>query len=556
MNSRHLAKVALILGVALVLTPAFTASSDAGSGLSFAPAIAYGTSGLRPRSVAEADLNGDGKLDLVVANLCVDDNCEHGAVSVLLGNRDGTFKTAVTYSSGGYNGGYQTSVAVADVNGDGKRDLVVSNACATPINCASIGNGVVGVLLGNGDGTFKPVVTYNSGGHLAFSVKVGDVNGDGKPDLFVANLCSDNVCSSESSVGVLLGNGDGTFKTAVTYDSGGGAALSVAVGDVNGDGKPDLVVTNQQNSLGNNETGVVGVLLGNGDGTFRTAVTYGSGGNGPFSVAVADVNGDGKLDLLVANQRLSTSFGQPGGVGVLLGNGDGTFKTAVAHGSGGNDAVSIAVADVNGDGKPDVLVANNCSTLSDCSNSTGSVGVLLGNGDGTFQMALTYGSDGNVGSSVAVGDVNADHKPDVLVTNECGASPNCSGLGTVGVLINTSGPIDTTPPFVTVSAHPTTLWPPNGAMVPVTISGAITDSGSGVNAKTAAYAVMDEYGQIQPSGPIILGLRGNYSTIVWLQASREESDEDGRQYTITVSARDNANNLGSASTVVTVPHGH
>jgi hypothetical protein len=91
-------------------------------------------------------------------------------------------------------------------------------------------------------------------------------------------------------------------------------------------------------------------------------------------------------------------------------------------------------------------------------------------------------------------------------------------------------------------------------MEPVTISGAIADSGSGVNAKTAAYAVMDEYGQLQPSGPISLGLGGSYSTMVWLQASREGSDKDGRQCTITVSARDNAGNLGSASTVVTVPH--
>ena len=91
-------------------------------------------------------------------------------------------------------------------------------------------------------------------------------------------------------------------------------------------------------------------------------------------------------------------------------------------------------------------------------------------------------------------------------------------------------------------------------MVPVTISGAITDSGSGVNAKTAAYAVRDEYGQVQPSGPMILGLGGSYSTIVSLQASREGSDKNGRQYIITVSAKDNADNLGSASTVVTVPH--
>ena len=125
-------------------------------------------------------------------------------------------------------------------------------------------------------------------------------------------------------MGVLLGNGDGTFQAAVTYGTGGIYADSVAVADVNGDGKLDLVAEN----YGSNN---VGVLLGNGDGTFQTAVTYGSGGAYPYSVAVADVNGDGKPDIVVANSGSSN-------VGVLLGNGDGTFQTAVAYGSGGSGA--------------------------------------------------------------------------------------------------------------------------------------------------------------------------------------------------------------------------
>jgi hypothetical protein len=152
-----------------------------------------------------------------------------------------------------------------------------------------------------------------------------------------------------------------------------------------------------------------------------------------------------------------------------------------------------------------------------------------------------------------VADVNGDGKPDLLLANNCASSTPCANGG-VGVLINTSAPVDTTPPVVTISANPTTLWPPDGKMVPVTISGAITDTGSGVNASTPAYAVVDEYGQVQPGGPIILGSGGTYSTTVCLQASRDGSDKDGRQYTITVSAKDNAGNLGSASTVVTVPH--
>jgi hypothetical protein len=138
------------------------------------------------------------------------------------------------------------------------------------------------------------------------------------------------------------------FATAVAYGSDGDLADSVAVADVNGDGKPDLLVTNAKGST-------VGVVLGNGDGTFQTAVTYGSGGINPYSVAVADVNGDGKPDLVVGNEGNSNCSG--GAVGVLLGNGDGTFQTAVTYCSGGIEAVSVAVADVNGDGKPDVVVA-------------------------------------------------------------------------------------------------------------------------------------------------------------------------------------------------------
>jgi hypothetical protein len=124
-------------------------------------------------------------------------------------------------------------------------------------------------------------------------VQVADVNGDGKPDIVLANWCViGNVCVN-GTVGVLLGKGDGTFQSAVTYSSGGNNANSVAVADVNGDGKLDILVANVN-------SGTVGVLLGNGDGTFQTAITYGSGGEFVISVAVADINGDGKPDLVVA----------------------------------------------------------------------------------------------------------------------------------------------------------------------------------------------------------------------------------------------------------------
>ncbi len=113
---------------------------------------------------------------------------------------------------------------------------------------------------------------------------------------------------------------------------------------------------------------------------------------------------------------------------------------------------------------------------------------------------------------------------------------------------------DTIPPVITVSANPSTLWPPDGKMVPVTIAGTMTDSQSGVNPSTATYAVTDEYGLVQPSGKVTLGTNGSYTFTIQLQASRNGDDLDGRQYIITVSAQDNAGNKGSASTGVTVPH--
>ncbi|MGA8490725.1 MAG: FG-GAP-like repeat-containing protein [Terriglobales bacterium] len=397
----------------------------------FLTAPTYGSGGYYAESVAVEDLNGDGKPDLVVANQCSDGACvNHGFVGVLLGKGDGKFQPVATYDSGGYDA---FSVAVADVNGDGKPDLVLANVCASS-NCST--GGAVSVLLGNGDGTFQAAKSYGSGGQDAYSVAVEDVNGDGKPDLLVANYCADSECVTDGNVGVLFGNGDGTFQAAVPYSSGAYHTVSVAVGDVNGDGKPDLVVASYCASSSNCADGSVGVLLGNGNGTFQAAVNYSSGGYEAQFVAVADVNGDGKPDLVAANAICAPSGCVTGNVGVLLGNGDGTFQPAVAFESGGFSAESVAVADVNGDGKPDLLVANTCIAdgAFDCIN--GSVGVLFGNGDGTFQTAVSYGSGGTGASSITVKDVNGDGKPDLLVANACGndGEYGCM-IGSVGVLL-------------------------------------------------------------------------------------------------------------------------
>jgi uncharacterized protein (UPF0548 family) len=383
--------------------------------LSFLPAVAYDSGGDYAYRVVIADVNGDSKPDLVVANLCgksSNDNCSHGlvngAVGVLVGNGDGTFLPAVSYDSSGLQA---LSVAVADLNGDGKLDLIVTNRYA----CANIcPDGSVDVRLGNGDGTFQSAVaSYDAGGCGTWSVSVADVDGDGSPDIILANNCFGSGGTS-STVSVLLGKGDGTFESAVEYASGL-SAWSVAVADVNGDGQPDLLVGSCASS--GCESGTVAVLLGKGDGTFQAAVSYDSGGSQAISVAVADVNGDGKPDLLVANYYPTSS------VGVLLGNGDGTFQPAVAYESGGQQPISIAVADVDRDGKPDLLVANVAY----------SVGILLGNGDGTFQTALNYGSGGLYPLSIAAADLNGDSEPDLVVGNTSGAG---STDGSVGVLLN------------------------------------------------------------------------------------------------------------------------
>jgi len=301
-----------------------------------------------------------------------------------------------------FNGGgaVAESAVVADVNGDGIPDVIVASQNGNS-------DGTVGVLLGFGNGNFQPTVAYDSGGSHAFSVAVADLNGDGKADIVVLNTLNSN------TVGVLLGHGDGTFSPAVTYAAGGGG---VAVADVNGDGIPDII------------TSGVGVLLGNGDGTFRPVVYYGSGGGN--GIALADVNGDGKLDVVVGDLAGST-----GHVGVLLGNGDGTFQPEVLYASGGIQPYSVAVGDVNGDGKPDIAVSNYCTDGSCAGNGTAAV--LLGNGDGTFQAATTYNSGGKFAEAVAIGDVDGDGKPDLIVGNYCeaGKTGACSRKGAVSVLL-------------------------------------------------------------------------------------------------------------------------
>jgi hypothetical protein len=405
-------------------------------GASFLPPVDY-IAGCTATSVVAGDVNGDGFPDLVVADWYQDctDVFGPGAVRVMLGNGDGTFKTAVSYGSGGYQA---FDVAIGDVNRDGKMDLVVVSDCEGDGNggCVNGPTGQVGVLLGNGDGTFQPAVSYTSGASITVSVAITDVNGDSYPDLVLGNSCQPlggEGCTSPGSVGVLLGNGDGTFRLGGNYLAGGDYGASFAVADVNGDGHPDVVV------VGGQDTGFVSVLLGNADGSFQPAVSYTGLGSQSDSVATADFNGDGHPDIVVASFCPSAGLCDNGILAVLLGNGDGTFQAPVIYGSGGYGASSVAVADVNADGHPDLIVATS-DPNGPGSSGPGQLGVLLGNGDGTFQAAESFPAGGGGSRWVAAADVNHDGNPDLLVANFCGTGI-CDGRtqGSVGVLLSEVG---------------------------------------------------------------------------------------------------------------------
>jgi hypothetical protein len=391
--------------------------------VSFAKAVNYSTglsggANVGGNPVAIADLNGDGKADLVVV-------AGDSMFSVLLGNGDGTFQAPVSYSAG-ILAAY--SVAIADLNGDGKLDVVFAGEVLGR-------DGVVSVLLGNGDGTFQAPVTYSTGTGGFESVAIADLNGDGYPDLVVASECLSDGCSSHGAtpggVSVLMGNGDGTFQSAANYGSGGWDATSVAIADLNGDGYPDLAVSNYCQLSANCPTegappGEVSVLLGNGDGTFQTAVSYGSGGSWATSVAIGPLSGDGYPDLVATNY-----FVPEYSVGVLLGDGNGTFQAPASYGETSAFANSVAIADVNGDGYLDLLLSNLCehdNRTCGSPDANGGVTVLLGNGDGTFKNPINYSSGGPDTVSVAIADVNGDGRLDLVALN--------IGSSTVGVLLN------------------------------------------------------------------------------------------------------------------------
>ena len=344
-----------------------------------------------PESMAMGDFNGDGKTDLAVVNYT------DGTVSVLLGNGDGTFKPQVTYASGLT----PVAVVVGDFNHDGNLDLAVANSGCPPLGGECSG-GSVAIFPGNGDGTFGSPITFTTS-FVASSMASGDFNGDGKLDLAIG------ADYGGGELVIYLGNGDGTFVAGATYPLGSALTQppsSIVAADFNGDGKIDLAVANAALSTS------ISILLGNGDGTFQSPVQY-TTGSWPYSIAVADFNGDGKLDLVVANNEPTSDS-----VSILLGNGDGTFRTHVDY-STGVAPESVSIGDFNGDGKLDVATADNGSNT---------VSILFGNGDGTFQANQDF-VVGLYPTSIVAHDFNGDGVLDLAVTNW--------GSNTVTVMLQT-----------------------------------------------------------------------------------------------------------------------
>jgi hypothetical protein len=330
--------------------------------------------------IVVGDFNGDGIPDIagVGGRGCFAGPCVDASVGTALGDGKGNF-TPATILDIGFGTNLETfSVAVGDFNGDGKLDLAVGGEVNPTFS--------ITIALGNGDGTFSYKGSVATGG--AFEVfAVGDFNGDGIPDLAVANSAADIVT-------ILLGNGDGTFtpSTAATSPTGSNP-VAIAVADFNGDGIPDLAIGNDPQD---GSSGSVTILLGNGDGTFTAAASPATP-SGVNAIAVADFTGDGKADIVVANGLTLT---------MLKGNGDGTFTSSTITPTAGSfRAINmILVGDFNGDGKADLELS-------------GYDFFLLGNGDGTFNVApleLFLPATANPGQNVAAADFNGDGSTDLI----------------------------------------------------------------------------------------------------------------------------------------------
>ncbi len=381
---------------------------NAGNG-TFKPYVTSSANGPKLWYMAAYDFDGDGKMDIAGNTLFQPE------LVVLHGNGDGTFTQTGRYAVD-IN---PTGLIVTDFNNDGIADLVVASGNSGVLG-PDFGHGNMTVLLGNGDGTFRAPQIYRAGNDTA-AVVAGDFNKDGKQDLIAANVFTGDIT-------YLRGTGGGSFAAGVSIpmspDGSQFGAVAVATADLNRDGNPDIIAGDSFNPR-------IVVALGNGDGTFgapqATTVTGGS----VSQLVTADLNGDGKPDVVAAGA--SGASGAAGGVTVLLGNGSGGFAPATTPLTGIN-ATSVALADLKGDGKVDIAAIDGGDQFS-TPQVPGSLTILLGNGDGTFkaQPKMNIGATPSEPLYVAAGDVNGDGQPDLVVAFVSGFSYG------IQVLLNQGG---------------------------------------------------------------------------------------------------------------------
>jgi FG-GAP-like repeat/FG-GAP repeat len=365
-----------------------------------------------PNAIAIADVNGDGVPDLLVATTADQGNPDNpGFANIILGNHGspGTFHTGVTYPTTGND---PSSLAVADLTRSGSLDLVVAN----------FGAGSVSVFMhGASPGTYQTAVNVTTGGQPN-QVVIGDINGDGKPDLVIADA------SATGNAIVLFQDpaNPGQFLAPMNLPINANSAAAVAIGDLNGDGAPDIVAATFD-ANGNN--GAIYIFYQNvaTRGTFLAPVTFPAGAQ-PQAVRIADVNGDGLPDIVVANLGPGTDGTGSAGVSVLLQDAahPGRFLPPVTYATQAQ-AVDVAVADLNGDGKPDLVVANLGPA------PTGSVSVLLQDPahPGVFLSATSYAGLGQP-LSVAIADLNGDGHPDIAVADGATATVMLQSATTPG----------------------------------------------------------------------------------------------------------------------------
>jgi hypothetical protein len=471
----------LDLAAAVPNYPSSTVSLLLGNGDgTFQPARNFATADY-PKSLAVGDFNGDGKLDLMILG----ETSYSSGLTVLLGNGDGAFQPAQNIAFDFFN---PTSLAVGDLNADGKFDLVVTS------NDSPFPTGRVNVFLGNGNGSFAAPTARLLDNSLLTSAVLQDFNGDGKLDLAMTDFY-------RGGVRVLAGNGDGTFGAPADYSTG---VLSV-VGDINGDGISDLI-TQYENSLS--------VLPGNGDGTFQPAQNIPLDFN-PTSLAVGDFNADGKLDLVATSTFFvidgydsydGTPYGHhEGQVNVLLGHGDGTFAPPSTS-SVGSYPLRVATGDFNGDGFADVAVTD---------LSTHNVSVLINTGDWRSFVVSGFPSPASAGQAHTItvtaldsaGNVLRDYTgtvhfsssdPQAVLPPDYTFTGGDHGTHTFTVTLKTAGTqsltvADTTTPALTVSQTGIVVNPAAvSSIVPAGFPSTVTSGGYGYFSVTA----YDAYGNL------------------------------------------------------------